>query len=107
MPGVALIRPPSAVAWELRAAWARGRRVALTLDLVDQPRLEGIVRAVAATGAYAIVASLHVPLERVLAVHHPSRLGDSTVRAGERWSGPSPAAARSIEAQLRLDPGDT
>jgi hypothetical protein len=79
---MALIRPTRAVAWELRAAWATGRRVALTLERADVPRLEGIVSAVAATDASARVAGLRVPLDRVLAVHLPSRLGDSTVRSG-------------------------
>lgn len=77
-----LVRPVSAVAWELRSAWATGRRVALSLERSDMARLEGHVSRVAATDASAIVAGRMVPLDRVLAVHLPSRLGDSTVRGG-------------------------
>ncbi len=73
-------------AWELRSAWAAGRRVALTLDLADPSRIEGTVSAVAATGVTATVARVLVPLELVLAVHLPSRLGDSNAR--EAFHGP-------------------
>ena len=98
-----LVRPVSSVAWELRSSWASGRRVALTLD-GDERRVEGHVRSVAATGAFAVVAGLHVPLESVLAVHWPSRLGDSTFddAGGERWRGPRPAAARQNPGQMVL-----
>lgn len=88
---MALERPVSAIAWDLRTAWAGGLRVALTLDACDRPRLEGTVRRVAATGAHVTVAGLHVPVDRILAVHRPSRLGDSTARGGS-WSGPIPRA---------------
>jgi hypothetical protein len=84
---LALVRPVSAVAWELRGAWATGRRVALSLDRADVDRLEGIVSRVAASGAFVVVRGKYVPLERVLAVHHPSRLGDSTHRAAAGWAG--------------------
>lgn len=102
MPGVALARPLRAVAWELRAAWATGRRVAVSLERADMARLEGVVRAVAATDAFAVIDGVNVPLERVLAVHLPSRLGDSAVRAGP-WSGPVPDAARVHPDQLGLE----
>jgi hypothetical protein len=82
----ALIRPLSSIAWELRSAWASGRRVSLTLG-ADEDRVEGHVQRVAATGAFVVVRSLHVPMESVLAVHHPSRLGDSTATDDERWRG--------------------
>lgn len=85
---VALTRPISAIAWELRAAWATGRRVSLSLLPRAGDRLEGHVHRVSATNAFVVVAGLHVPLEDVLAVHHPSRLGDSTARGG-RWHGPA------------------
>ena len=94
MSGTALIRPISSMAWELRSCWASGRRVALTLERCDRTRLEGHVQKIAATDAYVQVCGLRVPLDRVLAVHIPSRLGDSTVRGGA-WSG----LARRVEPQ--------
>jgi len=84
MPGAALIRPLSATAWELRTAWASGRRVALSLERCDVDRLEGRVDRVAATNAHCTVRGLLGPMDRILAVHHPSRLGDSTARS--TWS---------------------
>lgn len=102
MTGVALVRPLRAVAWELRSAWATGRRVAVTLERADLSRLEGHVSRVAATDASITIAGRMVPLDRVLAVHLPSRLGDSTVRGGD-WHG----RARALEprlGQLPLEP---
>lgn len=88
MSGTALVRPITATLWELRSAWASGKRVALSLDERCTPRrVEGHVSAVAATGAYVRVAGLHVPDEAILAVHLPSILGDSTARDGQ-WHGP-------------------
>lgn len=69
---------------ELRAAWATGRRVALSLDGFGG-RIEGHVERVAASDASVVVAGETLPLERVLALHRPSRLGDSTAAAGERF----------------------
>lgn len=92
----ALVRPVSALVWELRAAWASGRRVALSLDPRCKPeRIEGWIDRVAASGAFVIAAGWHVPTERILAIHHPSRLGDSTIEDGERWNG----RARRVEVQ--------
>lgn len=73
---------------ELRAAWASGRRVALSLERTDFDRMEGIVTRVAATGAWVRLRGHLVPLDRVLALHWPSRLGDSDHggRAGG-WAG--------------------
>jgi hypothetical protein len=82
---MALARPLRAIAWELRAAWASGRRVSVSLERADLDRLEGHVDRVAATDATVTVAGRIVPLDRVLAVHLPSRLGDSTFDGG-RWS---------------------
>ncbi len=87
MTGTALTRPVAAIAWELRSAWATGRRVSLSLEQRAGDRLEGHVQRVAATGAFVVLAGVHVPLEAVLAVHHPSRLGDSTAGDRERWRG--------------------
>lgn len=102
MPGVALARPLRSIAWELRAAWATGRRVALTFDLDGGVhRLEGHVSSVSPTDASVRACGLLVPLDRVLAVHHPSRLGDSTVRSG-RWAGAVPAAARRDPRQMEF-----
>jgi hypothetical protein len=94
MKSVALIRPVSSMAYELRSCWASGHRVVLTLERCDRTRLEGHVQRVAATDAYVQVSGLHVPLDRVLAVYRPSRLGDSTFRGGA-WSG----RVRRVEPQ--------
>jgi hypothetical protein len=80
-----LVRPVSAKAWDLRAAWAAGWRVSVTLERGEFSRVEGIVTRVSATNAFATIGGLHIPLDYVLAVHRPSRLGDS--RAGKRWGG--------------------
>ena len=88
----ALVRPPEAIRWELRAAWASGKRVALTVE--NAPRVEGHVEAVATSGAFVIVAGCHVPADLILAVHYPSLLGDSSWRLGA-WSAPG----RSFEVQ--------
>lgn len=73
--------------FELRGAWASGRRVALSLERADFDRMEGIVTRVAPSGAWVRVRGRLVPLDRVLAVHHPSRLGDSTHRRESGWAG--------------------
>jgi len=91
---VGIVRPPSSIAWELRAAWAVGRRVACSLDRCDIPRIEGIVQSVSSTDAFVIVAGMHVPLDRVLAVHHPSRLGDSD--GVGPWRGPRRVDAAGV-----------
>lgn len=75
--------------WELRAAWANGRRVALTLEHCDVDRVEGVVTRVSATGATAVVGGTLVPLDRALAIHWPSRLGDGA-RSGRRGAGFAP-----------------
>ncbi len=93
MTGAALIRPLRAVAWDLRTAWASGRRVSVTLERADVDRVEGHVFTVSPTNASVTIAGLLIPLDRVLAVHSPSRLGDSTVGEDERWRG----RARRIE----------
>ncbi len=70
-----LVSDPDAIAWECRGAWATGRRVSLSLE--GRGQLVGLVRAVAATGAYVILATdedpdgIHVPLYIVEAVHRP------------------------------------
>jgi hypothetical protein len=99
-----LVRPLASIAWELRFAWASGRRVALTIN-GDVVRAEGFVTTVAATDAYVKVGGLHIPLDRVLAVSHPSLLGDSTWREGERWRGPIPFGAVRDPRQLELIDG--
>jgi hypothetical protein len=99
---MALVRPLGAIAWELRSAWALGRRISVTIAHADEDRLEGTVRAVSASDAYAVVAGRHVPLERVLAVHRPSRLGDSTAGVKDRFDGRVPRRARHDPAQMPL-----
>lgn len=99
MTGTALERPIAATAWELRSAWATGRRVSITLDQrANTPRLEGHISAVAATDAYIVIDRCHVPLDAVLAVHRPSRLGDSSIADGQRWAGPRRAVVAQREA---------
>jgi hypothetical protein len=95
-----LVRPSSSMLWELRGCWATGRRVALSLD-ADVRRAEGHVTAVAATDAYVKVGDLMVPTDRILAVHLPSRLGDSTARGGD-FHGPGLAPVQ-IAGQRSLE----
>ena len=97
---LALARPLRAVAWELRGAWASGRRVSVTLERCDVDRVEGHVFTVAATDATVTIAGLSIPLDRVLAVHRPSRLGDSTVADGERWRGRARRVERPGQSEL-------
>jgi len=99
--GRALVRPLAAIFWDLRGAWASGRRVAISLD-ADIPRAEGHVTKVSATDASVHVGDLLIPADRILAVHLPSRLGDSTVRTGDPWAGP-PRRPVEIEGQLRME----
>lgn len=100
MTGTALVRPLAGTFWELRGCWATGRRVALTLD-ADVPRVEGHVTRVSATDASVYVGDILVPASAILAVHLPSRLGDSTVRQGDRWAG-RPRRERPAEGQHEL-----
>ena len=79
----------------------RGLRVSLTIE-GDVLRVEGLVEHVSPTAATATVSGLLVPLERVLAVYRPSRLGDSTHAEGEPWRGKLPEAARRDPRQLTL-----
>lgn len=106
MTGAALARPLRAVAWELRTAWALGRRVSLTLERCDQDRAEGLVGGVAATDAWVRVAGTLIPLDRVLAVHLPSRLGDSTHRGDGDFHGQRPAVLDTLPGQLTIDRKD-
>lgn len=94
------MRLPSSFLFELRAAWARGRRVSLSLDERSQhPRLEGHIAAVSATGAFVRLGSTHIPTDLILAVHLPSRLGDSKVRGDADFHGP---ARRSVPQEEEL-----
>lgn len=75
-----LVRPTSAITWDLRGAWAKRKRVALSLDERCTPRrLEGTIQRIATTGAFVVIEGFHVPTDAILAVHNPSRLGDSNV----------------------------
>lgn len=82
--------------------WAKGWRVSLAIN-GDETRIEGFVSSVAATGSYVVVGDLHVPVDRILAVYRPSRLGDSTFEEGERWAGWVPPGARALPNQLRIE----
>lgn len=69
-----LVRPVSAIAWELRAAWARTPRPIVVLSLSEHctpRRLTGRIDRVAATDAFIVIDGWHVPLDEVLAVHRP------------------------------------
>ena len=84
--------------WELRGAWASGRRVALSLDdRCDRSRVEGHVRSVSPTDGWARIGGLTLPADAILAVHLPSRLGDSTARGGA-WLGPARRIVPQTEA---------
>lgn len=99
---VALIRPVSSVAWDLRSAWAKGWRISLAID-GDVRRVEGFVETVSPTDASAVVSGLLVPLSAVLAVFRPSRLGDSTYEEDDgSWNGRIPYGARRDPRQLYL-----
>jgi hypothetical protein len=103
VPGRDLVRAVRSTATELRSALATGRRVSLTIQ-GDTRRVEGLVQTVSPTDAFAIVSGVHVPLSRVLGVHLPSRLGDSTVRPTETFHG----AGNRVEdrpGQTALDVG--
>lgn len=77
---MSLVRPTSEIGWELRGSWAAGKRVAVSLDERCRPRrLEGKIQRVAPSGAFAVIEGFHVPMDAILAVHNPSRLGDSTI----------------------------
>lgn len=98
----ALVRSVRSVAWECRTAWAAGWRVALSLDERCTPRrVEGHVRAVSPTDASVDVAGLSIPLDAVLAVHRPSRLGDSTWRGGA-WAARRYEPPQREELPIRL-----
>jgi hypothetical protein len=99
--GAELVRPVTATFWELRGAWATGRRVSLTLD-ADVLRAEGHVTSVAATDAYVKIGDLLIPAGTILAVHRPSRLGDSDVRPDEPWAG-RPRAPKQIPGQHEME----
>jgi hypothetical protein len=84
--GSALIRRVDALLDELRAAWASGRRV--SVSVAGGGRVEGEVVHVSTTGAFVDVADGRVLAGDLLAVHLPSRLGDSSVRgAGFHFDG--------------------
>jgi len=86
MTGYDLVRPLPAIFWDLRGCWASGRRVSMTLD-ADTRRVEGHVTKVSATDSFVYVGDVLVPGTAILAVHLPSRLGDSTVQPREQWAG--------------------
>jgi len=99
--GSALVRQPASMAWELRAAWAVGTRIALSLDeRCRSPRMEGHIQSVSPTGAFVVMASTHVPVEAILAVHRPSRLGDSDHAQGKAWRGRRRLVAPQSEVLL-------
>lgn len=72
-----LERSERATAWELRTAWASGRRVVLTLsERCIVRRVEGRVERVAVTGAFVLINGWHVPTVEILGVaqpHHSQR----------------------------------
>lgn len=98
-----------ALAWDLRAAWAGGWDVGLTLR--GGRRFRCRVERVAATGAFAVVwdgrGELHVPVARVLAVarphfHEPAWGAAVTPRSSER----RPTIALPMPGQRAFDVDD-
>ena len=85
MPGTALIRPLDAKLAELRRAWVSGRRVAVSV--AGGRRVEGHVATVAPTETFVDIAGTRITSESILAVHSPSRLGDSTFDEQGDWHG--------------------
>jgi hypothetical protein len=74
----------------------------VTLERADIDRVEGHVFGVAATDATVTIAGWMIPLDRVIAVHRPSRLGDSTVGVDERWQGRA-RRDKQLPGQLGID----
>lgn len=72
-----LERREQQTAWELRGAWASGRRVVLTLsDRCQVRRVEGVVSYVSTTGAFVVAQGWHIPTAEILGVaapHHSQR----------------------------------
>lgn len=72
-----LERPEQATVWDLRTAWAKNRRVVLTLsDRCMIRRIEGTVEQVAVTGAFVLISGWHVPCADILGIsfpHHTQR----------------------------------
>lgn len=99
MPGTDLIRPIRSTFWDLRAHWASGKRVAISL--AGGRRVEGHVTAVSATDAFVQVGGTRFYPDEILAVHSPSRLGDATGRSDDRWHG----APRRWRPQVEEIPG--
>lgn len=101
-----LVARESAAAWELRSAWATGRRVSLRLEGADEERVAGRVTSVSATDAFVLVedgGEIHVPLSRVLSVRRPhfSEPRDARVLYPED----RPEMAPEVPGQLRLADG--
>ena len=95
-----------AVAWELRAAWARRLEVVLVLERsrrVSEPRVRGFVEHVSPTNAFALVwdgeGTQHVPCQVVAAVRSP--------HFSEPLDGPpvAPPPARAAIALPHVHPG--
>lgn len=72
-----LDRDEQAYAWELRAAWALGRVLVLSLDeRCVIPRVRGTVCRVATTGAFVLMDDgrgdpVHVPCALIRAIRRP------------------------------------
>lgn len=96
-----------ALAWDLRAAWAGGWDVGLTLR--GGRRVRCRVERVAATGAFAVVwdgrGELHVPVARLLAVARPHFHEPAWGSAVPRRSDPAPIVLAS-PGQLAFDVDD-
>lgn len=96
----ALVRRTDSILWELRRLWGSGKRVALSLSEEAGRRVEGEVTSVSPTGAWVKVNGVLIDPADILAVHNPSRLGDSTHRGGcWHFDGRAPIVGRG---QLEL-----
>jgi hypothetical protein len=82
---------------ELRAAWATGRRIAVTFTATPHRRMraQGRVRHVAATGQFALVGRTHVPITAVFRIEDAPPISASARNVISPLQPP-------IDGQLRL-----
>lgn len=106
-PGNELVRSWVSILRELRDVRLSGRRTAVSLTTGE--RVEGWVVKVAATGAFVVISQpedeeMHVPVQALLAVHHPAIGHDSdyNVEAEKepRWHGRAYAWEKPQEEAL-------
>lgn len=89
MTGKALVRRADSILWELRRAWAVGKRISLILTDNAGQRVEGHVSAVSPTGASVTVNGSLIPTETILgcSTRHRWMDEDTTWEQGEPFNG--------------------